>query len=252
MLIMSTNSLLLLVIAFVYGLLMGSFLNVVIYRLPRELNIARPWRSFCPACYSALSFFSLIPIIGYLAQGRKCSICNANISLQYPLVELTSAIITAFIIWYFGLTINTLFLLTLTYGLICLFTIDARQQLLPDKITLSLLWLGLLFNLKGGFVSLDEAVLGAILGYISLWSIYWVHKLITKREGMGYGDFKLMAMLGAWLGVKSLLPLMLISAISGIIYAVVTSKRSRVFAFGPFLIIGASILLVKNNMFFNH
>lgn len=231
-------------LAFIYGLVVGSFLNVVIYRLPRGLNLARPSHSFCPECYTQLSFSALIPIISYLLQRGCCGHCGRHISVQYPLVELITAVITTLIIWQFTISLAALFILLFAYGLICLFMIDAKWQLLPDKLTLPLLWLGLLFNLTGGFVPLSAAVVGAILGYLSLWGIYWVHKLITKSEGMGYGDFKLMATLGAWLGYQALVPIMLGAALLGIIYVLLVVKKNRAFAFGPFLVIMGFLLLL--------
>ncbi len=244
---MDTTLLITLGLTFIYGLLIGSFLNVVIYRLPRGLSLVYPSRSFCPNCYSDLTFFSLLPILGFLAQKGKCKQCHLPISKQYPLVELTTAILSTMLVWHFGLSLETGFILLLVFGLICLFVMDAQTQLLPDLITLPLLWLGLLFNLYGGFVPLNEAVLGTILGYLVLWLIYWGFKLITKKEGMGYGDFKLLAALGAWFGYQALMPIMLGSAVLGIIYALVMKKTKQAFAFGPFLIILGMVLLFFDN-----
>lgn len=235
--------------AAVYGLLIGSFLNVVIYRMPRELSLVHPSRSFCPNCYSDLTFFSLMPVLGYIFQGGKCKHCALPISMQYPLIETITAILATFTVWWFGATPDLFFILLFVFIAISLFVIDIQTQLLPDKLTLPLLWLGLLFNIPdGSFVTLESAVIGAILGYVVLWSIYWGFKLATKKEGMGYGDFKLTAALCAWFGYQALLPIMLGSAVLGLIYAVVTLKKNQAFAFGPFLIAMGFILLFYPNL----
>ena len=240
---MDTTTIIALVFTFIYGLIVGSFLNVVIYRLPRELSLVHPSRSFCPACYVDLTFLSLVPVLGYLVQKGKCKHCKLPISVQYPLIELGSALLSLLVVWQFGLSLEIVFILLFIFACICLLVIDWQLQLLPDLITLPLLWLGLLFNLLGGFVPLTDAVTGAMLGYLVLWGIYWGHKLITKKEGMGYGDFKLTAALCAWFGYQSLIVIMLGSAVLGIIYAVITFKKHQAFAFGPFLIIMGILLL---------
>ncbi len=237
-----------LALVFLYGLLIGSFLNVVIYRLPRELSLINPSRSFCPNCNTNIDYVSLIPIIGFLLQKTRCKHCGAKISWQYPLVEIASAIISVIIVVVFGLQINSVFILLFAYISICLLLIDAQMQILPDKLTIPLLWLGLLFNLNNGFTTINDAVIGAVSAYLVLWLIYWLFKLIRKKEAMGYGDFKLASALGAWFGYQVLNFLFLGAAILGIIFAIITKKYNKKFAFGPFLIIMGFILLFFPSM----
>ena len=243
----------LLIITFIYGLLIGSFLNVVIFRLPLILNgkltsLINPKRSFCPNCKHKLGFFELIPVISFFIQNAKCKHCQAKISFQYPLVELLTAIISVLIVYKFDLGIETIFYLFFTYSVISLFMIDLKYQLLPDIITIPLVWIGLIFNIIPYInINLSDAVIGAILGYMILWSIYWLFKLIYKKEGMGYGDFKLTAVIGAWFGWQILPLVLLISsglAILHFIFKKIINKDSNdMFAFGPFLIIASFILL---------
>lgn len=245
------------------GLAVGSFLNVVIYRLPkmmeqewhqqcRELQgventeqikftLATP-HSACPSCGHQISAMENIPVISYLVLKGKCRACQANISLRYPLVELLTATLAGLVAWKFGYTTATVFALIFTFALIALTFIDADTQLLPDDITLPLLWLGLLFNLNVGFTDLHSAVIGAMAGYLSLWSIYWLFKLVTGKEGMGYGDFKLLAAIGAWFGWQLLPALILLSSISGAVIGIALilfSKHGREnpMPFGPYLAI---------------
>lgn len=255
----------------IIGLLVGSFLNVVILRLPKQLQdswkkeasdflglqpepikesvtIAKP-ASRCPACGAPIKAWHNIPVFSYLFLKGKCSACSTPISIQYPLVELTSGLATAFILYHFGITAIALYSVVFTWCLIALTGIDFHEQLLPDQITLPLLWLGLFANLSGVFVPLNEAVIGAIGGYLCLWSIYWLFKLVTGKEGMGYGDFKLLAALGAWMGWQ-MLPLIIIlssfvGAIVGIINIILKRQDKDVpMAFGPFLAIAGWIALV--------
>lgn len=245
------------------GLAVGSFLNVVIYRLPkmmeqewhqqcRELQgienteqikftLANP-RSACPSCGHQISAMENIPVISYLVLKGKCRACQANISLRYPLVELLTATLAGLVAWKFGYTTATVFALIFTFALIALTFIDADTQLLPDDITLPLLWLGLLFNLNVGFTDLHSAVIGAMAGYLSLWSIYWLFKLVTGKEGMGYGDFKLLAAIGAWFGWQLLPAVILLSSIGGAVIGIALilfSKHGREnpMPFGPYLAI---------------
>jgi len=208
--------------ALLLGMIVGSFLNVVVYRLPKMLlrdwqsqarevlglpaeaqqapfNLMLP-RSRCPHCGHAICAWENIPVFSYLFLRGKCSNCKAGISLRYPLVELSAGLMSALVVWHFGLTPQAASMLLLSWGLLAMSLIDADHQLLPDALVLPLLWLGLLLNSQGLFVPLADALWGAALGYLSLWSIYWLFKLITGKEGMGYGDFKLLAMLGAWGG----------------------------------------------------
>jgi leader peptidase (prepilin peptidase)/N-methyltransferase len=251
------------------GLMVGSFLNVVIYRLPKIME--REWReqcaefsgqkskplppynlrmprSACPHCGHQISALENIPIISYLLLRGQCKQCHAPISLRYPLVEASSGLLCAFAAWHFGFSATTLGALLFIWSMLALTFIDFDTQLLPDSITLPLLWLGLLFNLYGTYTSLNLAVAGAMVGYLSLWSVYWLFKLITGKEGMGFGDFKLLAAIGAWLGWQ-LLPLVIIlssvvGAVVGItLIAVARHGRNIPIPFGPYLAGGGLIAL---------
>jgi leader peptidase (prepilin peptidase)/N-methyltransferase len=248
------------------GLLVGSFLNVVILRLPRRLehdwrNQARELlgmdvavdgpadeappdlvlkRSHCPQCRHVLSALDNIPLLSWLALRGRCRYCKAPISLQYPLVELLSAILSAAVAWRFGFGWPLAAGLVFTWTLIAAAGIDVRTQLLPDQLTLPLLWLGLLIALVPVFVTPAAAIVGAAIGYLSLWSVFWLFKLLTGKEGMGYGDFKLLGALGAWMGATSLLPIILLSSligaiIGGIVLAVRGQGRNTPIPFGPFI-----------------
>ena len=252
-----------------FGLLIGSFLNVVIHRVPRMLergnvtgvlewfddldeyverfvtgrdanqraalksqlrgvqpafsdlakalpdeNLMRPG-SRCGACGHRITALENIPIVSYLVLRGRCSACAAPISLRYPAIELLTGVLFAAVAWRFGLSLAMLASLVLVAGLIALTFIDADAMLLPDSITLPLLWVGLMFAAAGGFVPLTDAVWGAVAGYLSLWSVYWLYKLATGKEGFGYGDFKLLAALGAWFGWQAILPIILMSAVVG-------------------------------------
>ncbi|MEO7031877.1 MAG: A24 family peptidase [Herbaspirillum sp.] len=248
-------------VAGIFGLMIGSFLNVVIHRLPRMMqresdnylaqetgqplphadhyNLTLP-RSACPNCNHQITALENIPIISYLALRGKCSQCKTPISVRYPLIELLGALLSAFAIWHFGLNWFSLSTLLFIYFLIALTFIDADTQLLPDDLTLPLLWLGLLVNLNASFVSLPDAVIGAAAGYLSLWSVYWLFKLITGKEGMGYGDFKLLAAMGAWLGWQMLPVIILLSSLVGAVVGIaliVFARHGRniPIPFGPYL-----------------
>ena len=251
------------------GLLVGSFLNVVIYRLPRmmerewqaqcaELN-AQPAtentpfnlmvpRSACPQCHRPISALENIPLLSYLFLRGRCAGCATPISLRYPIVEAVSGGLSAFAAWHFGFGLAGIAALFFIWALVALTFIDFDTQLLPDSITLPLLWLGLLLNLNGAFTSLANAVIGAAAGYLVLWSVYWAFKLFTGKEGMGFGDFKLLAAIGAWLG-WTLLPLVillssLVGAVVGIILIVATRHgRNIPIPFGPYLAGGGLIAL---------
>lgn len=249
------------VIAGVFGLLIGSFLNVVIHRIPKMMqresdnyvanesgkplphedryNLVVP-RSACPKCGHQITALENIPVISYAVIGGKCTACKTPISIRYPIIELLTGLLSAFLIWHFGSGWLGLSTLVFTYLLIAMTFIDADTQLLPDDLTLPLLWLGLLINLNGTFVPLTEAVIGAAAGYLSLWSIYWLFKLLTGKEGMGYGDFKLLAALGAWMGWKMLPIIILLSSLVGAIVGIaliILAKRGRdiPIPFGPYL-----------------
>ena len=249
------------------GLCIGSFLNVVIYRLPvmmerkwnaeccelldqpntqtDKFNLSTP-ASRCPKCGHKIRAWENIPVFSWLFLKGKCSHCKTPISLRYPLVELTTGLLSLAVFLVFGPTAKMLSALMLTWAVIALTMIDFDTQLLPDDITLPLVWAGLLVNMQGLWIPLDQAVLGAAFGYLSLWSIYWLFKLVTGKEGMGYGDFKLLAALGAWLGPSQLPLIILLSscvgAVIGGVYAAIR-KESAPFALGPYLAIAGLIAM---------
>ena len=258
-------------VSFIFGLLIGSFLNVVIYRLPLQLSTS--WRkesldflgmepepnsqnmnvvvpaSHCPICGTEVKPWHNIPVISYLFLKGKCASCATPISLQYPLVELTCAVITTFVVFHFGINATTMLVLLFSWSLIALTGIDFNEQLLPDNITLPLLWLGLLININGTFSTLTDAVIGAAAGYLALWWIFWVFKLLTGKEGMGHGDFKLLAALGAWMGWQQLLLIVLLSslvgAIVGIVMMVFLGRDKQIpIPFGPYLAAAGWIALI--------
>jgi leader peptidase (prepilin peptidase)/N-methyltransferase len=257
-------------IAAVLGLAVGSFLNVVVHRLPRMLQAqwkaqcaeleGRPapeaprynlWvpRSQCPSCGHALSAAHNIPVISYLALRGRCAFCAASISARYPLIEALTALLFAWVAAHFGWSAAGVAGLVLTAFLLALATIDADTTLLPDDLTQPLLWLGLLVNLRPTYAPLPEAVIGAVAGYLCLWAVYWVFKLVTGKEGMGYGDFKLLAALGAWLGWKMLLPIILMSSLVGALVGlglIVLARRGREIPipFGPYLAAAGFLILL--------
>jgi leader peptidase (prepilin peptidase)/N-methyltransferase len=244
------------------GLVIGSFLNVVILRLPAQLihgwqqqsrellelpnaQDAPPpgliWEpSHCPQCKHRIGVLENIPLVSWLALRGRCKHCKAPISIQYPLVELLTGVCSAAIVWKFGASWEAGAGLLLTWTLIALSGIDLRTQLLPDQMTLPLLWLGLLLSLVPLFVGSGASVLGAAIGYLSLWSVYWLFKLATGKEGMGYGDFKLLAALGAWMGPAAVLPIVFLSSLVGAIVggaflAIRGHNRATPIPFGPFI-----------------
>jgi len=251
------------------GLLVGSFLNVVIHRLPKmmerewqqqcaELNgqevpVTSPYnlvvpRSACPHCGHAISALENIPVISYLLLRGKCAGCADPISPRYPIVEAVSSLLSAYAAWHFGFGLAGIAAIVLIWTLIALTFIDFDTQLLPDSITLPLLWLGLLLNLNNAFTSLPNALIGAVAGYLLLWSVYWAFKLTTGKEGMGYGDFKLLAALGAWLGWTMLPLIILLSSLVGAVVGIaliVFAKHGRniPIPFGPYLAGGGLIAL---------
>ncbi len=253
------------------GLCVGSFLNVVIHRLPKmmeqdwqaqcaelrgesppdqgeALSLAKP-RSRCPNCGHQITALENIPLVSYLLILKgKCSGCGTRISPRYPITELLTGLLSAFAAWHFGPTIQTVGALALLWALIALSAIDLDTQLLPDSITLPLLWLGLAFNLWTTFADLPTAVIGAMAGYLSLWSVFWLFKLATGKEGMGYGDFKLLAALGAWLGWQMLPAIILLSSVVGAVVGIaliVAARHGRnvPIPFGPYLAAAGVITL---------
>ena len=261
----------------VLGLMVGSFLNVVIHRLPKMMEIGwqqqcaelsgktplshaedepahiSPYnlivpRSACPHCNHVISAWENIPIVSYLLLRGKCRGCGAAISPRYPIIEAVSGMLCAYAAWHFGFGWAAIGALLLIWALLALTAIDFDTQLLPDDITLPLLWAGLLFNLFGVFTDLHSAVLGAVIGYLALWAVYWLFKLAPGKEGMGYGDFKLLAAMGAWLGWQMLPLIILLSSLVGAlagITLIVALKHGRPLPipFGPYLAGGGLIAL---------
>jgi leader peptidase (prepilin peptidase)/N-methyltransferase len=257
--------------AAVLGLLVGSFLNVIIYRLP--IMMQRDWRmqaleylespaepagerfnlllpnSRCPHCNHQIRSWENIPLVSWLALRGKCSSCRAPISCRYPLVELACGLLSGYVAWRFGFSWQAGAMLLLTWGLLAMSMIDVDHQLLPDILVLPLLWLGLILNNFGVFVPLNSALWGAVAGYLSLWSVYWLFKLATGKEGMGYGDFKLLAMLGAWGGWQVLPLTILLSSVVGAVLGSILLRMQRAenntpIPFGPYLAIAGWIALL--------
>lgn len=247
----------------VFGAIIGSFLNVVIIRLPKiltaewthearlflgmdstdkhQLSLSSP-RSSCPDCGSQIKIQHNIPILSFCFLRGRCSHCNSLISIQYPIIELLTAFVTAYFLVAHGISEKTLLSLIFSYSLIVLASIDIREQILPDHITLPLLWVGLIASLLGHWSDPTSAIIGAALGYLSLWSVMYLFKLITGKEGMGYGDFKLNAAIGAWLGWQLIPTVILISSFAGAVIGLLAigfygHDRRSPFAFGPFLCI---------------
>ena len=275
------NQALLLVTVTVLGLAVGSFLNVVIYRLP--LMMKRTWRnecceflevpneqgadesdkfnllvprSHCPLCQHKITALENIPFFGYLFLRGKCSNCKSAISIRYPAIELLSGLMSFIVALYFGYGAHLLPLLLLTWSLIALSFIDIDHQLLPDDITLPILWLGILCNMFSLYTDIYASVAGAMLGYMSLWSIYILFKIITGKEGMGHGDFKLLALLGAWMGWQALPMIVILSSVCGAIVG--TSMivfrghdRQTAIPFGPYLAMAGWIALIWGDQLAN-
>ncbi|GGA96664.1 prepilin peptidase [Agarivorans gilvus] len=256
------------------ALCIGSFLNVVIHRLP--IMLQRQWRdecrvfladelkasestepgvynlmlprSACPHCGSLIKAWQNIPVISWLALRGKCANCKSPISIRYPLVEMATALLTLACWWQFGFTLSFIFSNLFCIILLCLSLIDLDSMLLPDQLTLPTLWLGLLLNINASFVPLSDAVIGAALGYSLLWALYWLFKLLTGKEGMGYGDFKLLAMIGAWFGWQALPLTILLSSFAGALIgisliALGKRQQSQAIPFGPYLALGGVVYL---------
>jgi leader peptidase (prepilin peptidase)/N-methyltransferase len=261
-----------------FGLCVGSFLNVVAYRLPLmmerdwkhecqeflelkadesedgidnrllSMNLATP-ASACPNCGHQLRFWENIPVISYLFLRAKCSSCDTHISIQYPIVELLTGVASLAVAYNFGVTIQTIAALCFTWILIALTLIDLHKQLLPDNLTLPLLWLGIFCSLFGLFTDLKSSIIGAIAGYLVLWSVYQLFKLLTKKEGMGFGDFKLLAALGAWAGYSYLPQIILMSSVVGSVAGITMlitgkTKQQQPIPFGPYLAVAGWIALL--------
>jgi leader peptidase (prepilin peptidase)/N-methyltransferase len=262
----------------ILSLIIGSFLNVIVYRLPKmmhnswytdcrefladeltkipakkiePLTLSIP-RSTCPKCGHHIRFYENIPVLSWLFLQGKCSACKNSISARYPIVEATTAALSLVVSVKWGVSIETLLILILTWGLICLTLIDFDHMLLPDQIVMPLLWFGLLVNLQGTFVPLYDAVIGAAVGYMSLFCIFWLFKLLTGKEGMGFGDFKLFALFGAWIGWQLLPVLILMASVVGAIVGislVVFKKhqREQAIPFGPYLAVAGWVTLLWGN-----
>lgn len=268
---LASQPLMYLSIALLLGLIVGSFLNVLVHRLP--IMLERQWQaearevlelpneaqaprfdlllppSQCPHCAHRIRPWENIPVISYLALRGRCSGCQARISPRYPLVELACGALTLFVAWRFGVTGTALALLLLSWGLLAMSMIDIEHQLLPDALVLPLLWLGLIVNAFEMFVPLEDALWGTVAGYLSLWSVFWVFKMVTGKEGMGYGDFKLLAMLGAWGGWQILPLTLLLSSLLGALIGLIMLRLQRKQAstpipFGPYLAIAGWIALL--------
>ena len=264
-------------LALILGLLVGSFLNVVIYRVPDGLN--RSWKmqakqvldmpleqgegerfnilmppSHCPSCKTAIKPWQNIPILSYVLLKGQCKHCHIAISLRYPLVELLTGLVFAICAWKFGATWTALATMVFSAYLIAMIFIDVDTQLLPDQLTLPLMWGGIVFHLAAyllqadwGITTLVDSLLGAIVGYLSLWSIFQLFKLVTGKEGMGYGDFKLLAALGAWLGIGVLPIIIIMSALVGLIFAIIMKvAKNQPMPFGPYLAISGWLVLIFN------
>jgi leader peptidase (prepilin peptidase)/N-methyltransferase len=214
-------------------------LELPVGETPRSISLSNPGSS-CPHCSHGIRWYQNIPIISYLLLRGRCANCQNPIALRYPLVELITGLLSLVIAWRYGASLQTLALLPLTWGLIALSFIDIDKQLLPDSITLPLLWLGLALSLGNVFISPAEAILGALVGYLSLWSFYWAFKLFTGKEGMGHGDFKLLALFGAWVGWKMVLLIILLSSLVGMVFGIGmillrNHNRQIPIPFGPYL-----------------
>jgi len=276
--VLQQSSILLVAVAVLLGLMAGSFLNVVIHRMPKMME--RQWRaeyagmtgqeappaerynlivprSKCPACGHGITALENIPVVSYLALGGKCSACKARISPRYPVVEALTGALSGYIAWRFGLSLAALGALLFSWAMIALAFIDLDTFYLPDDITLPLLWTGLLFNLGGVFTGLQSAVIGAIGGYLALWSVFWIFKFATGKEGMGYGDFKLLAAIGAWLGWEMLPQVILLSSLVGAVIGIaliVFARHGRnvPIPFGPYLAIAGLIALLYGEAINRH
>ena len=263
---------------FILSLMVGSFLNVVVYRLPKmlqkewyqdcreflaeevkdipekefpTLTLSKP-ASSCPHCQHKIKFYENIPVISWLLLKGKCSACKAPISARYPIVEFITALLSLVVAHHYGASMTALWVIILTWSLISLTLIDLDHMLLPDQLIFPMLWLGLLINIDGAFVPLSDAVIGTVAGYMSLYSIFWLFKALTGKEGMGFGDFKLVAMFGAWFGWQ-LLPLFIlmascVAAIVGISLIVFKKhQREQPIPFGPYLAVAGWITLLWGN-----
>ncbi len=273
--ILQSSPELLTLLILIIGLMVGSFLNVVIYRLPVMMD--KNWKqecydylelknpepdngtfnlllpnSRCPHCQTAIKAHQNIPVFSYLFLKGKCSHCQTSISVRYPLIEAFTGLCSAIVAWHFGYSGNLFFALLLTWSLIALSFIDIDQQLLPDSITLPMLWMGLFLSTFGLYTDMHSSIIGAIAGYLSLWSIYQLFKLLTGKEGMGYGDFKLLALFGAWLGWQYIPLIILLSSLVGALIGISmiifnNQDRNIPIPFGPYLAAAGWLALLWGN-----
>lgn len=262
--LLATDQTALILVVGVLGLVVGSFLNVVIYRLPvmmekewrteckkllypdtveekavEPFNLIIP-RSRCPHCGHHITALENIPVLSYLWQGGRCTACKKPISIRYPLIEISSALLAILTAWQMGYGLPLLGALIFTWALLAASMIDVDHHLLPDHITLPFMWLGILFNLFGVYTNLYDSVIGAMAGYLLLWAVFWLFKILTKKEGMGYGDFKMLALLGAWMGWQLLPVIILLSsvvgAVVGLLGILLLGRDKNVpIPFGPYL-----------------
>ncbi len=261
-------------VAFLLGLIVGSFLNVVILRLPPLLEYewkkdyadfigsdfkeSKPpsialERSHCPKCKTKLKWFHNIPLLGFLMLRGKCAFCGQGISLRYPMVELLTGLLTAFMAFQFGVTVEFVAGIILLWFLMTITWIDIDTFLIPDQLSLSLLWAGLFFSLFSFSITPAVAIIGALTGYLILWTVFQLFKLLTGKEGMGYGDFKLLAAGGAWLGYEQLIVVLLVSSLAGLLIAVIQKLMGKVenkIPFGPYLSIGILVCYVFGDEIF--
>lgn len=261
-------------LAATFGLLVGSFLNVVILRMPKRMEwewkrdareiLEEPElydppppgivveRSHCPHCKTPLKWYDNIPLLGWLLLGGKCRHCKVHISIQYPLVELVTSLLFLICVWRFGFGWQGFGAILFTGFLIAMSGIDLRTKLLPDQLTLPLMWLGLIASVDNLYMPAKPALAGAVIGYLSLWSVWWIFKQVTGKEGMGHGDFKLLAAIGAWTGLQGILPTILLSSVVGaIVGSVWLTMRGRDRAtpipFGPYLAIAGWVVFLWGN-----
>ncbi|QYJ86582.1 A24 family peptidase [Shewanella mesophila] len=291
--LMAQYPLLFVALAFIFAATIGSFLNVVIHRLP--IMMKREWQqecnqylneyhqplikgisdklvkpiddypekynlvvpgSACPKCKTNIKPWHNLPVLGWLMLGGKCASCKTSISARYPIIEAITGLAVAYLAYHFGPTEQFVFATLLTFGLIALTGIDLDEMLLPDQITLPLLWLGLLINLNSTFTSPTEAIIGAAAGYMSLWSVFWGFKLLTGKEGMGYGDFKLLAVFGAWFGWQLLPLIILLSSVVGAVVGVLLIINKRInsgnpIPFGPYIALAGWIAMIWGEQIVN-
>lgn len=267
------------------GLAVGSFLNVVIYRLPvmmqnewrkecdeylrdqgqvltkqtksaQKFNLAYP-NSRCPKCGHSIKPWQNIPVVSYVLLKGACAKCKAKISPRYPIIEVSTALLGALIFWHFGASTQALLGFVFLWCLICLTMIDVDHYLLPDNITLPLMWLGIIANMFGTYATLENSVIGAIAGYLSLWTVYWGFKLATGKEGMGYGDFKLLAALGAWMGWQYLPLIILLSSAVGAVLGITAillmgRDKAKPLPFGPYLAVAGFIAFIWGEELLQH